>query len=157
VIGRYYEHPGSRPRLRRADDADFDAGRSKPLVVLARRLLGRRALPVDHEAHGDALLRLADQRIGEAVADHARAEAELVDVDGGLSGLDVRQHRWIEGLSLDQDLSGGRTRLLEGECQVVQGDRARQQLLGMAPKGLVRDRDSRRASQPGDPTVREVG
>ena len=125
--------------------------------MLAGRLLGRRALPVDHEAHPYALLCFADQRVGEAVADHARAEAELVDVDGGLSGLDVRQHRRIEGLSLDQDLSGGRARLVKGERQVVQGDRARQQLLGMAPKGLVRDRDSRSASHPGDPTVREVG
>ena len=90
------EHPGSRPRLRRADDTDFDAGRGQPPVVLPGCLLRRRPLPVDHEAHPHTLSRLADQHVGEAVADHTRTEAELVDVHGCLSGLDVREHGRIE-------------------------------------------------------------
>ena len=40
---------------------------------------------------------------------------------------------------------------------LVRANRARQKLLGVAPKGLVRDRDSRGAAHPGDPTGREAG
>ena len=66
--------------------------------------VGGAALLVDDDAHVDAFGRLARQHLGELVADGTRLEAELVDVDRRLGGLDVGEHPWIERGAGDEQL-----------------------------------------------------
>ena len=125
--------------LRRPDDADLGAGGGELLVERVRRALGVGALPVDHDPDWDTGARLVDQRRREDVADGARPEAELVDVDGGPRRGDVLEDPWVEGVSADEHLRGRGAALLECERQVGAFHGPGEQALRVVAD--VRDRD----------------
>ena len=132
----------ARAQPRRAHDADVDAAREQPPVELAARPVGPRALPVHDEPDVDALGRLGEQRRRERLADRARPEPELVDVDRGRGGADVRQHRRKEAAPVDVDLRRGGAALVEREREIGEADRRAHQAL-RAPADIVHDRGLR--------------
>jgi hypothetical protein len=113
------ERPERRAHLRRTGRHHLDAGREEPIVEVRRAPLRIGAIPVDDEPDGDALGRLGGECAREAVADLARAEAELVDVDRGRRALDVREEPRVERGTADEHLSGPGRRLRERQGEIA--------------------------------------
>jgi hypothetical protein len=76
---------------------------------------------------GDALGRLAQQRRRELLADRARAEPVLVDVNRRRGRGHVLEHRREQALAADVDVGRGRGALAEGKRQVGEPHRVARQ------------------------------
>jgi hypothetical protein len=131
------ERAERRPCLRRPDDADVDAGCGQALVELPRSSLRVRPLPVDDEAHDDALARLRRERLRERFADDARSEPELVDVDRRGRRRQVVEHSRVEGAPFDEDLDVGGAALGEPEREPRPRDRLRHEPLRVLADPVV--------------------
>ena len=95
-----------RAQLHRAHHAHLDAACQEPRVEVAALAVGVGAARVDDDAERDARGGLGEQHACELVADHARPEAELVDVHRRRRALDVAQHRRGELAAGDVDVRG---------------------------------------------------
>ena len=129
------ERPEGPARLRAARHARLHAAGRQPVVELLRPALRVGAVPVDDHPHRHAVARLREQRLGEAVADRARAEAELDDVHRRRRALDVLEHPREEARPADEHLGRRRRALLEREREVAVPDLGR----GEEPLGVRRE------------------
>ena len=93
----------------------------QPLVEAARPA-GTRADPVDNHPDRDPFGGPGEQRVRERVADRARAEAVLVDVDRGGRGGDLGEDRRKEVAPAHLDVDGRGRGLVEGQREVAEVD-----------------------------------
>ncbi len=143
VPGRRAQGASGSTRLRGPRDVDLDPGSGESLVELARAAFGIGALPVDDQPHRHALPRLLDQRCRKPVADQARTETELIDVDRRGRAGDIGEHRRVEVAALDVELRRGGAGRLERECEGGPRDTGcSQESLGVRSDAAVRDDDS---------------
>jgi len=132
-----------RAKLRCAHDTDLDPGPRQTIVERARAALGIRPLAVDHEPNRHSLRRFRNQSVRKGVADDARPEPELNDVDRRVGGGDVVEHRRVEVAPLDTDVDRARAALAERERERAASHGAARETLGMLADPVVLHGDPR--------------